>query len=637
MMVFAPHHSNTGQWLIDSGCSNHYMASKYILGDYSYITPVRILTGNGFITTQGRGTVTLHTALGTRKLRDVMWVPDLAGSNNLLSIPQLIRKGCNITMYNQACIIRDKAFKQDFLTGSFDGSGFYVDMAVCSNPFPATIPTPLTYASPFAMAMLGGTVDTQPIEIWHMLLGHLNERAIRQLVTKSSGMSIGSPTPLTLNMKCEPCLRGSQHQHISYHRGNPATKLLEHVWADIKGPLLAKDVHGFPFFVIFVDEKSRFVSIFPLLDKVDAFSAFKLFVARMERVIGAPLLHLHVDMDGEWISNKIRANCRNTGVEILYTAGYAPNMNSIAERAIRTIIEHASALLWAASLPVGFWVCAVKTSVYLLNRSPHSALPDCITPFEAWHGRPPNIGHLRIFGCKAAAHIPDDLLNKSLWTSKSTTDCIFVGYSETENLFELWDVQQKIIIRKRDVIFWEHQLGHPLLSPLALPHGISIYTCVSGAMIPAIGLPDKGIPSELDNTLPLDPIPVGQSVSRLPPESNNATGPNLVWENITQEDMANLERAARVRQNIRTLPRVELGATMMTDDHCLLTQDVLPDPQDIRQCFDTLSFPDQDIVPLLSPSSNVPNSYKEAITHPQASEWKKAMEKQLQSLPDNET
>ena len=181
---------------------------------------------------------------------------------------------------------------------------------------------------------------------------------------------------MTLNMKCEPCLKGSQHQHVSYQRGNPASRLLEHVWADIKRPLLDKDVHGFRYFVIFVDEKSRFVSVFPLLDKSDAFSAFKLFMTRMERFASCLLLsnylllNLHVDMGGEWISNEMRAHCRNSGIEILYTAGYTHNMNSITKRAIRTISEHASSLLWAASLPIGFWVCAIKTSVYLLNRSP---------------------------------------------------------------------------------------------------------------------------------------------------------------------------------------------------------------------------------------------------------------------------
>lgn len=31
------------------------------------------------------------------------------------------------------------------------------------------------------------------------------------------------------------------------------------------------------------------------------------------------------------------------------------------------------------------------------------------------------------------------------------------------------------MIRKRDIIFWEHELGHPSLKSTALTHGISIY------------------------------------------------------------------------------------------------------------------------------------------------------------------
>lgn len=169
MAVDSSPHIN-GLWLIDSGCSNHYTASKYILGEYSDISHVRILTGNGYITAQGMGTVTLHTALGTRKLFEVMWVPDLAGRHNLLSIPQLIRKGCSVTMHNSSCVIKDKNSYQQFLPGSFNGSGFYVDMAVCP-PFAVPQLSPL----PEPTAMLGGSEDTQPIEIWHMRLGHLNE------------------------------------------------------------------------------------------------------------------------------------------------------------------------------------------------------------------------------------------------------------------------------------------------------------------------------------------------------------------------------------------------------------------------------------------------------------------------------
>lgn len=158
---------------------------------------------------------------------------------------------------------------------------------------------------PAPTAMFGGSVDTQPLEIWHMRLGHLNERAIRQLVDQSTGMTIGPSNPRTLHMNCDPCLRGSQHRQVSYKQGNPGTQLLEHVWADVKGPLLEKDIHGFHYFVVFLDEKSRFTTIYPLLEKGDVFSAFKLFEARIEQLSGLRIINLHVDLGGEWVSNNM--------------------------------------------------------------------------------------------------------------------------------------------------------------------------------------------------------------------------------------------------------------------------------------------------------------------------------------------
>ena len=199
-------------------------------------------------------------------------------------------------------------------------------------------------------------------------------------------------------------------------------------------------------------------------------------------------------------------------------------MNGIAERTIRTVVEHASAMLWAARLPIGFWSSAVKCSVFLMNRSPHSALQDNMTPYEAWFGRKPNLGFLRVFGCHAAAHVPDELRLKTSWTSKSSPNCIFIGYSDTENLFELWDVEKSTLIRKRDVVFWEHELGHPkLVSPL--PHGVSILPAVASELVYAI-TPLRNVsipfPPTPPNNIPLAPRAGRQKIDRLPSEPKSS-------------------------------------------------------------------------------------------------------------------
>jgi hypothetical protein len=46
-------------------------------------------------------------------------------------------------------------------------------------------------------------------------------------------------------------------------------------------------------------------------------------------------------------------------------------------------------------IPRRFWVEAIRCLVYLLNRLPTKAMGDR-TPYEAWNGRKPHLGHLRI-------------------------------------------------------------------------------------------------------------------------------------------------------------------------------------------------------------------------------------------------
>ena len=59
------------------------------------------------------------------------------------------------------------------------------------------------------------------------------------------------------------------------------------------------------------------------------------------------------------------------------------------------------------------------------------------------------------------------------WDSK-TSECILVGFYDTENLYQLWDIEKRELVKKRDVIFHEHILGHPILAQEKLQLGWEI-------------------------------------------------------------------------------------------------------------------------------------------------------------------
>ncbi|MFS9531511.1 hypothetical protein Q6247_25390, partial [Klebsiella pneumoniae] len=45
-----------------------------------------------------------------------------------------------------------------------------------------------------------------------------------------------------------------------------------------------------------------------------------------------------------------------------------------------------------------FWREAKMTAIHIFNRLPTKVV-NGMTPYEAWPGRKPAIGHLRVFGC----------------------------------------------------------------------------------------------------------------------------------------------------------------------------------------------------------------------------------------------
>ncbi|KAI3474406.1 hypothetical protein Pfo_029267 [Paulownia fortunei] len=75
-----------------------------------------------------------------------------------------------------------------------------------------------------------------------------------------------------------------------------------------------------------------------------------------------------------------------------------------------------------------------------------------MTPEEAWTGRRPNVGHFRIFGCVAYAHIPDEKRKK---LDDKGEKCIFLGVSDHSKAYKLYNPNTKRIVVSRDVVFDE--------------------------------------------------------------------------------------------------------------------------------------------------------------------------------------
>ena len=128
---------------------------------------------------------------------------------------------------------------------------------------------------------------------------------------------------------------------------------------------------------------------------------------------------------GEFKSKAFDEHLECAGTVRHLTVHDSPASNGAAERANRTHMECACAMLAASGLPSNLWAEAVLHSVWIRNRVPTRSLDKNKTPYEKGTGKKPDLSHLYEWGSsvwvkKVGALKLDDKAEKGR----------FVGYDE---------------------------------------------------------------------------------------------------------------------------------------------------------------------------------------------------------------
>lgn len=243
----------------------------------------------------------------------------------------------------------------------------------------------------------------------------------------------------------------------------------ERIHSDITGRIRPSR-SGSLYMAIFIDEATRWKSTYAMQSKNDVRAAWRQYKARFETFTERKIKCLHINNGTEYLQKEFIADLKIAGVQLKTTQFYSPEMNGIAERGLGVVCTHASAMLCAAQLPIEFWPEATSSATFVSNRSPTKCLK--VTSFEAWYGRPPCLGFLRVFGCRAYARVPHEKRRKF---DDAAFECLHMGYYESENLYQVWDVENKKMVKVRDVKFHEDVLGHPSVSREALPKNTDLW------------------------------------------------------------------------------------------------------------------------------------------------------------------
>ena len=616
------------EWLLDSGASSHMTSNRQLFEKYkSLSSPIAVeLADDSILQAFGSGDILMNlTEDRSIRLRNVLYVPGL--SANLISISRIISHGHHVII-DQDGVHCKSTNGTEFATG-FQRNNLYV-------------------LRDFNIRMESCRVVNQifnqqeSLKLWHHRLGHLNYSDVIRLDTQNAATGISVNKKEHITDDCNGCKLGKMNRKPFPSSTSRATRPFELIHSDICGPFQTQSIGGKKYFVTFIDDYSRYTTVFAIREKREAFEKFVEFYNSTSNLFadrnngsGYSIKTLRSDNGGEYTSKAFEKFCKEKGILHQFTAPYSAQQNGVAERMNRTLIEMVRCMIHQNTTPLSFWGEALSTAVYIRNRVPSSAI-EGKTPYELWFGNIPDISNLRIFWCDAFVHIPDAQRRK---LDPKARKCKFVGYSSQQKAYRFWDPIDKKIRTSRDVEFNENSIFRP-----------ETYTSNHQKQFPAfveIYENDQNfIPVEIpmenhennDDAVPNEDVIIPEPI------------PNVEVENpIIGEDEPNENfEFDNPQQNIDEYDEIFHDAVDQNDANIepVDLEDPIPEvmapnpeqryPTRNRQppkkywenayyCRETLSK--------LPP----PTSLKEAEERPDWPEWKKAIDDEYQSLLENDT
>ena len=221
-------------WLLDSACNNHMTSSLDVISLHNSTSLPTVYTTNGSpMHVSHLGNVSTLAL----SVFNVYQIPKL--THNLLSVGQLTKLCFSLTFSSNGVVVQDSQMRQIIGIACQVGKMFEL------------IFLHLSYSRLSASTVSGQS--TSSLDLWHPHLGHASIYRVKQLVSRGL---FGSASIKSFD--CMPCQFGKQtalpfNNSVS-HALSPFDLIHSYVW----GPFPITTQGGSRYFVIFVDDFSRY-------------------------------------------------------------------------------------------------------------------------------------------------------------------------------------------------------------------------------------------------------------------------------------------------------------------------------------------------------------------------------------------
>ncbi|CAI7779931.1 unnamed protein product [Closterium sp. NIES-53] len=212
--------------------------------------------------------------------------------------------------------------------------------------------------------------------LWHHRLGHPSLPRLRGmhscLLVSCLPRSL-PPLPPLPAPPCLPCVEGRQRAAPHSSSFPPTTTPLETLHMDVWGPAHVSGQSRERYFLLVVDDNTRYTTVFPLRSKSQVVDVLIPWIHTVRLQLrerfsqDLPFLRLHSERVGEFSSTLLRDFCHGEDILQSFTLPDSPQQNGIAERRIGLVMEVARTSMIHAAAPHFLWPFAVRYAAHQLN------------------------------------------------------------------------------------------------------------------------------------------------------------------------------------------------------------------------------------------------------------------------------
>ena len=370
-------------WYLDSGSQSHTVNNDAGFISLRQAESVTLESAAGDdINVEGIGSYRIRSRPDlVLELRECIYAPSLIA--NFLSSGKLNQNGMDVLLRKDGvCLVYDG---DDIVaTGQLKNGMYVMNFSETAN-----------FSGKNVVA--AQTKKMRSLIYWHKTLNLLNAGDLKLLLKK---LDIKTEDE---DFECKTCLLAKMTRSSHKPQEIKSKRPLDLIYTDLSRIIRTPSSGNYKYFLSFVDDYSRYSTVYLLKSKEEVCEKFDHFKAFVENKFERKIKELRSDNGTEYTNDRFQKIITESGINHERTQIKTPQQNGVAERLNRTIGNGVRSALIGSGLPSRYWPQAVKHVVQMRNVSPNSAIDNQI-PYELWHERCANYDDFHHFGCTAIVY-----------------------------------------------------------------------------------------------------------------------------------------------------------------------------------------------------------------------------------------